>query len=685
MKLDDKQCVKLYHGMTEIDEQLIEEALKYIPDKQSGLWLRIVAAAACLVLFGGLLTIFIKGGRSDSAGLFADSTDKENTTIAFGTDGSWTEDVDGSSMTDSAMTQDTATDSNWITTEAVADIEGLPKIPAGFDTGAMGFEGLMFYDISESSSKNPWSLRGSEEELKYLPVFRNLAYTDSAGMPLYLSREEMLTAAEQAAEVLGYDITETQYHSISDVTDMPSDDTEDCYSLIARFDGGTITVAGNGMVTIILEKTSDGAMRSDPEDIWNMPDIPYVNEEYLQSYTDQYRTLTGLDQEIYEVWGDYTFSGERSMWYSAYNPSDDLETAILNYNFDRTEFLTNDSQGLYGLRYGDLLDAAELLGDYPIRTEADARQSLLAGNYLTTVPSEYLTKDGVTEDIICKVELVYQTGNINEYYAPYYKYYVRLDRFHEIVQNDEIPDGLDCYGIYYVPAVREEYLEMSFFMPASASMNGNDLYTATDKAQTFYEVELFSEKYYRVKVNHHNHDIISIERTAQINDIPDDQLYSGEDIDGIMRELLGTSGEIRETKAGDYVSGYDEYQNGFQTGKAASVTYESGYMKYIVLRNGKLNGANDESDFIDKRAAYVAGISEIQKKYRDKNIILKDDYDETNITVYYNPPKECLCYTFEIEGAVDGNWDDELSIFVFTPIINVNDISDIEVASTFGY
>ena len=89
--------------------------------------------------------------------------------------------------------------------------------------------------------------------------------------------------------------------------------------------------------------------------------------------------------------------------------------------------------------------------------------------------------------------------------------------------------------------------------------------------------------------------------------------------------------------------------------------------------------------FSDKKEAYAAGISEIEKKYRDRNIVLKDDYDENNITVYYNPQKECLCYTFDIEGAVDGNWDDELSIFVFTPIINANDITDIEIASTFCY
>ncbi len=237
-----------------------------------------------------------------------------------------------------------------------------------------------------------------------------------------------------------------------------------------------------------------------------------------------------------------------------------------------------------------------------------------------------------------------------------------------------------CAGLFLIG-----FFGMRFYVPASASMKENDSYTATDQAQTFYEGEFFSEKYYRFQVHDNDHGIIRIERTAHINDIPDEQLYAGEDIDHIMRELLGTSGEIRETKVSDTVSNYDEYENGFQTGKAAGVTYESGYIKYIVLRNGKLNGANDESDFIDKREAYKAGITEIQKKYRDRNIILKDDYDDNNITVYYNPQKECLCYTFEIEGAVDGNWDDELSLFVFTPIINVNDISDIEVASTLGY
>ena len=93
----------------------------------------------------------------------------------------------------------------------------------------------------------------------------------------------------------------------------------------------------------------------------------------------------------------------------------------------------------------------------------------------------------------------------------------------------------------------------------------------------------------------------------------------------------------------------------------------------------------DLSQLVDKKEAYNAAVSMIKEKYKDRTIVLKGEYDENEMRVYYNPQKKNLCYTFDMEGAVSGKWDDELSIFIFTPIINVNDISDIEIASTFGY
>ena len=78
---------------------------------------------------------------------------------------------------------------------------------------------------------------------------------------------------------------------------------------------------------------------------------------------------------------------------------------------------------------------------------------LLNGEYITTVPSEYLHDTGISEEMIAKEELVYRTGNANEIFMPYYRYYIELKE-----SGVEMADGLKLYGVYYVPAVSAEYL-----------------------------------------------------------------------------------------------------------------------------------------------------------------------------------------------------------------------------------
>lgn len=229
------------------------------------------------------------------------------------------------------------------------------------------------------------------------------------------------------------------------------------------------------------------------------------------------------------------------------------------------------------------------------------------------------------------------------------------------------------------------FIGMRLVLNSIASPFDTDSYNDVDASQAIDTKGMFSEKYYRYRVSNENNNIISIERVKAVSEIPAKQLYQSQDIDEIMERLLNTSGEIREDKVDDMVFSYDEYKNGLPTGKAASVTYEDGYISYIVLRDGKLNGIQDADQLPDKKDVYVKALEAIKKKYSDKNLVLKEDFDEEAINVYYNPHKECLFYTFEVTGAIDGKWDDELSVFVFTPMVNVNDTDDIEIASTFGY
>ena len=198
---------------------------------------------------------------------------------------------------------------------------------------------------------------------------------------------------------------------------------------------------------------------------------------------------------------------------------------------------------------------------------------------------------------------------------------------------------------------------------------------------------IFPEEYYRYWVSDDNKDVFSYERIKPVNEMPEELVYTSQDVNRIMRDLLGVSGELRTDRPSDdeQIITYDEYQNGVQTGKAASVLYDSGYISYIVLRDGTITGETDPDRFVSKKEVYEKSLEAIREKYADKNLDLKEDYNEAAITYYYNPQKKCYCYKFEIQGAVDGKWDDELSIHTFTPIVNVNDVNDIQIASTFGY
>ena len=87
----------------------------------------------------------------------------------------------------------------------------------------------------------------------------------------------------------------------------------------------------------------------------------------------------------------------------------------------------------------------------------------------------------------------------------------------------------------------------------------------------------------------------------------------------------------------------------------------------------------------DRSISAIHGSSITTPSGRIKKIELKDEFNESAFKIHYNPQKECLFYTFDITGAIEGKWEDELSVYIFTPLVNVNDVEDIEISSTLGY
>ena len=63
-----------------------------------------------------------------------------------------------------------------------------------------GFESLDTCDITQENPGNPWS---ADAQIDVLPVYKNLAYTNSAGEPFYLTEGEMDQLAQAAADTMG--------------------------------------------------------------------------------------------------------------------------------------------------------------------------------------------------------------------------------------------------------------------------------------------------------------------------------------------------------------------------------------------------------------------------------------------------------------------------------------------------
>lgn len=104
-----------------------------------------------------------------------------------------------------------------------------------------------------------------------------------------------------------------------------------------------------------------------------------------------------------------------------------------------------------GIGLWSVLPSAQKLGDYPLISPETARALLLQGDYIASVPKDYIRDGTIYDEDIAGVTLVYRTEPKNQYYQPYYLFYVELPEELDV-------EGLKSFGRFYVPAVSGEYL-----------------------------------------------------------------------------------------------------------------------------------------------------------------------------------------------------------------------------------
>lgn len=309
----------------------------------------------------------------------------------------------------------------------------LPTLPVsmGPSLGGYGFEGYYVRDISDLKNTSPSQIGSLPDTL---PVFRNA----TGGYPLQAATEEykakMLTLCRSVAGRLGWDA-----ENMTVVWDERNGGLVPTTVTVTGADGVKIEVDQFMTVTISYPDRN----RPFSENVLpTYDDAHKLAEKLLAEYRD---LMNFANPQICITGGYYNIDGEQSYDIAFVETGGTQTEELLEFFFHGAEFFCNEDgePRIIRLRCTDLSDK---VGDYPIITAQQAQAQLVAGHYITSCGWEM-----PGEAYIRKVELVYRTGEYDEYFMPYYRFYVEL--------LEEAPvEGCMHLAAYYVPAVAEEYL-----------------------------------------------------------------------------------------------------------------------------------------------------------------------------------------------------------------------------------
>ncbi len=436
----DKE-LKLYDAITNIDDKLLEK-----PQRAKVNWLKIVAIAAMFAIIVGIGATAL--GRDNKLPI-DDSPDIEKPVTEV-TD---TTDIEPPVDSTTATSPVTEITENTDSPESDPPLD-LPLIPLSFNNGGMGFEGYMVYDISELVNANPADIYSLPERL---PVYKNniyYSYPDHITLGIdYEAMESLLMEYADRFGITDYEIKtdepdEEQKEKIikylsPEGKELASMEHFNLYTMWIETEDIKVSVNVHLGVSIRykngieLPENLNFGHYSSYEDMCEVAE--YIGEEYSLFFE-------GMENPTLNIFGgDYNIFKEQGYDIQFFDNSGSDVDRIINYNFKSVSFLPNDEGKLWIIRPDSEING-EKLGDYPIITYEEAEAMLYEGKYLTTVTDYAVSENSIVE----KAELIYRTGGEEEYYLPYFRFYIDIDR--------EV-EGMKTYGAFYVPAVEPEYLE----------------------------------------------------------------------------------------------------------------------------------------------------------------------------------------------------------------------------------
>ena len=455
---DETRAEKLLDAINDAQDEMIIAA---DPEKKSKkrsvpLWVKIGSAAAAVVAVGGITTAVMMNRSPDGLVQPGQPTtsEAEATTNSSVPEQSITAEV---SQPDNTSPQHTSTPNDTISEpDQPQHNDALPKIPSNLKFGGMGFEGYHLDDISDFISGNPWS---EEQNITAMPVYKNRVVKDQGFSVLTdIDSEELVAEMKSVlienAALLGVEII------ADDIADnLPTPEERE---IIAKgyyeawreeVPKGYYTPQKIEYDTDKFNISTDSSFRTriefkEPISLpysLNTTDIGEVKEiaEYL---IEEYTELLGMESPSVSIDdGAYSYcTFDISFYESAGTNEQDIE----NYFMKKVQFRgnANGDLSLIWIYRNDL--AGELVGNYPLISAEEAAEKLKNGEYITSSP---VAKD-YKPDNYDRVELIYRTDITDEYFIPYYKFWIDV--------TDEIRAEQKTYGAFYIPAILPEYLDV---------------------------------------------------------------------------------------------------------------------------------------------------------------------------------------------------------------------------------
>lgn len=283
---------------------------------------------------------------------------------------------------------------------------------------SMGYEGSDSLSLAHSKDINPYSAETMPETL---PVFQNLCY--SGGLyQNYFSEEQLKDKIKVLADSLGEKADNFSTVKAEIDTDDPNYEENLIYNVIAETEQYRISVNGGGFS--ISPKTEEAS---------------HSFREHLEA---------NYDMENMGEYKTYSVDGELlTTKYIVYKKGSTAEENIVGFSLSSAEIHLKDDGSIDFVLINDYLHCSEMVMNYNTIPLEKATAKLLSGaDVNTSTPEELIIGGKVQKEHIVKTDVIYYTGNLQQSFIPYYRFYVKL------INPDKNSD-IENYGLFYVPAV----------------------------------------------------------------------------------------------------------------------------------------------------------------------------------------------------------------------------------------